>query len=199
MHSGIAILPMLLSLVVASILNGIMVSKMGYYVPSMIFAVVACSVAAGILSTFEISTGSPEWIGIQVLYGFGLGAGMQQAGLAAQTVLARKDVPSGVSVTMFAQGFGGTLSISIGQNILNNRLISGLSKIQGFDPSDVVDNGATELRGAFPARYLQQVLVTYNSALTNIFYLAVAFAALSVIGASTMEWRSVKKGKQQKH
>ena len=55
------------------------------------------------LTTFQVNTLHPKWIGYQFLWGFGFGLGMQQAGLAAQATLAKKDVPTGVSLMFFGQ------------------------------------------------------------------------------------------------
>ena len=96
---------------------------------------------------------------------------------------------------MLGMTLGGSVASSIGQNILNNKLINGLSGIAGFDAASVVNNGATELRGALPAKYLPQVLHVYNDALTSVFYVAVVSGCLSIIGAAAMEWKSVKRNK----
>lgn len=195
-NSGISTLPMLLALVITSVGNGIMISKLGYYTPSLIAGSVLLSIGAGLFTLFRVHTAHPMWIGVQVLFGVGIGAGMQQANTAAQTVLNRKDSPTGVAIMMFGMTLGGSIASSIGQNILNNKLISGLSAIPGFDARSVVSTGATELRHAFPVQYLPQVLHAYNNALTDVFYVAVVTGCLTILGSATMEWKSVKAQKQ---
>lgn len=118
---------MLLGLVITSVLNGIFVSKVGYYTPSLIAASIIMSIGAGIFTTFKVHTAHPLWIGIQVLFGVGIGAGMQQANTAAQTVLHKADSPTGVALMMLGMTIGGAVASSIGQNVLNNRLIAGLT------------------------------------------------------------------------
>jgi hypothetical protein len=61
------------------------------------------TIGAGMISTFKPDTGHAHWIGYQVIYGFGIGVGMQAPMIAAQTVLELKDVPVGTSIQMFAQ------------------------------------------------------------------------------------------------
>jgi hypothetical protein len=53
------------------------------------------SIGAGLLTTLKVDTDHQIYIGYQVLYGFGLGFGMQQAGMAAQTCLDKKGVMIG--------------------------------------------------------------------------------------------------------
>jgi hypothetical protein len=75
-----------------SIVSGIATGKIGYYTQFANVSAVVMPVSAGLISTWKVDTGHAEWIGFQVLYGFSLGLGMQQAQLAAQTVLKRVDV-----------------------------------------------------------------------------------------------------------
>ena len=191
-HSGIMNLPLLLSLVIGSISSGILVSKVGYYVPFMFASCLLMSIGAGLLTTLTTTTNHPKWIGFQVVIGFGIGIGMQQASIGAQTVLDKKDVPTGVSIMFFAQSFGGAIFISVAQNVLNNGLIGELSDIPGFNPSTVVNNGATDLRGAIGPKYISLVVKAYNHALTDVFYIGVGLACTMIVGASFMQWRSVK-------
>ena len=37
------------------------------------------------MSTFTVDTGRSQWLGYQAIYGFGVGFGMQQPLIAAQT------------------------------------------------------------------------------------------------------------------
>jgi hypothetical protein len=119
--------------------------------------------------------------------------GMQQSMIAAQTVLHLDDVPVGTSVLMFTQMFGGALFISVAQNIFTNRLVSGLAQVvPDINPQIVLRTGATSLKDAIDPRHLSGVLFVYNRAITNTFYISVALASLSAIGALGMEWKSVK-------
>lgn len=102
-HSGIQNLAAVLSLVVGSILAGATITRLGYYTPFMIACSVISSIGAGLITTWKVDTGHAEWIGYQVLWGFGFGIGMQQAGLAAQAVLGVKDAATGISLVFFAQ------------------------------------------------------------------------------------------------
>lgn len=61
-----------------------------------------------------------------------------------------------------------------------------------FPVNIILATGATSLKNAVPERLLARVLFAYNKTLDETFYVATAFAALSVFGAIAMEWRSVK-------
>ncbi|KAH8895438.1 major facilitator superfamily protein, partial [Thozetella sp. PMI_491] len=192
--SGIRLLPFIAALIVASIIAGGGVSAIGYYTPFLILCSIIMSVGAGLLTTLRVDASQAIWVGYQIIFGFGTGLGQQQAGLAAQTVLPSKDVPVGVSLKFFGQLLGGAIFVSVGQNVLSQRLVSGLTalNIEGLDPSVIVSLGATELRHYVPEQYLEQVLRVYNDALDGVFLACTVLAALSITGALLTEWKSVK-------
>ncbi|KAI0407363.1 major facilitator superfamily domain-containing protein [Xylaria palmicola] len=193
--SGIRLLPTTLAVVVASISNGIFITKIGYYTPTMIAGTILLSIGAGLLTTLQLDTGMPKWVGYQVLYGFGQGLCFQAPNLAAQTVLPRKDVSIGASLMFFSQILGGAIFVSVGQNVLNNQLVQRLAGIPGFTPELIRSGGATTLIASFAPEYRGEVLAAYNEALRTVFRVGLVLAALSVLGAAGMEWRSVKKAK----
>ena len=61
----------------------------------------------------------------------------------------------------------------------------------------MLSTGATSLQSAVDPQSLEGVLVAYNDALTHAYYVSVAMAALSIVGALGMEWKSVKGKKME--
>jgi len=194
--SGIMNLPAILGLVIISMLAGGLVTALGYYTPFMLTSSVLMAIGAGLLSTLEVDSGSPKWIGYQFIFGAGVGFGMQQTLVAVQTVLPADDIPIGTAIMMFTQTLGGALFISVGQNVFTNQLIKNLASIvPDLDASIVLRTGATELKNAIDPEYLSGVLAAYNQTLTQTFYVSVACGTMSIIGAVFVEWKSMK-GKQ---
>lgn len=191
-QSGIRTLPLVLGMVVASIGSGIAISRVGYYTPFMITGVVFMSIGAGLLTTLQVDTGSSKWIGYQFLFGWGMGLTFQTPNLAAQTVLPRRDVPIGTSLMFFSQLLGGAIFISVGQNILDSQLIQRLSHIPGLDGHKILNSGATSLTD-LPDSIKPEVLSAYNEALRKVFQVGLIMVCLTIFGALSIEWRSVKK------
>ncbi|KAF2807294.1 major facilitator superfamily transporter [Mytilinidion resinicola] len=190
--SGIDVLPMVIALVVASFIAGGFVQKVGYYAPPMILSSIIMPIAAGLLTTWQVNSGHAMWIGYQVLYGLGLGVGMQQATMVAQCVLGRKDVSSGVALMFFAQNLGGAIFVSVGQNVFANQLVKSMSHIAGLDANEVVKTGATNLRHVVKPELLGAVLAGYNIAIRHAFYVGVAMSCMTIFGALGVEWKSIK-------
>lgn len=196
--SGIMNLPMVLGLVIASITAGILTRKLGYYTPWMLLSSILTPIGAGLISTFTPHTGHAKWIGYQALFGLGFGAGTQQPSVAAQTILPRKDVSTGAALMMFFQTLGGAVFTSVGNNLFDSQLQRDLASIPGINVGSVASAGATALRNMVPSNLLPEVLLGYNDALRNTFYLGTALSAVSIFGALAMEWKSVKKGQEKK-
>lgn len=196
-ESGIRTIALVLSIVVASISAGGFTYKIGYYTPCMILSSIVIPVGAGLITTFKVDSGRGVWIGYQVVYGFGVGLGMQQPNMAVQTVLLRKDVPIGSSLVFFGQSLGGAIFVSVAQNIFTNKLKDYLTHIQGIHVGVVMEAGATNIRRVVPPELLRPVLIAFNHALTKAFYVGLAMACIGIVGALTMEWKSIKHGDGQ--
>ncbi|KAJ6087930.1 hypothetical protein N7467_006844 [Penicillium canescens] len=193
LKSGIMNLPMIITVIVVSILAGGLVTACGYYTPFMIASSIIMAIAAGLLATLETDSNHSKWIGYQALFGIGIGLGMQQPMIVAQAALKTVDVPSGMAIVMFAQTLGGAVFVSVGQNVFQNQLVHNLA-IYAPDQNvaQLVSTGATMLRSVVTGSDLHKVLVAYNAAITETFYVAVAMSALSLVGPIFVEWISVK-------
>lgn len=191
--SGIMNLPMVLTLVIVSIISGISVTVIGYYAPLMIASSVLMAVGVGLMYTFTPESDHRMWIGYQAIAGIGIGLGMQQPLIAVQTVLDISVVPIGTSVIIFVQTLGGALFVSVGQNIFSNKLVEGLKQFApSIDPTIVLNIGATSIQQTVDKADLPGVTLAYNNALTETFLVAAVMAALTIIGALAIEWKSVK-------
>ncbi|KAK7006206.1 major facilitator superfamily transporter [Favolaschia claudopus] len=192
--SGIDNLPMILALVIAMIGSGGATTALGYYTPFMYFSTIFMAVGGGLLATLKVNSGHAKWIGYQVLVGLGAGAGMNQPVMAVQAVLPLKDIPTGTALVLFVQSIGGSVFVSIAQNVFTNELLRGIRRdIPSLDPAVVLRSGATSLKDAVAPALVDAVLFIYNQALVNAFYVGAAAATMSIIGTVMIEWRSVKQ------
>jgi MFS family permease len=187
---------MVLSIVVASIFTGLLTTRIGYYMPFLILGICITAVGAGLLTTLSINTLVGQWIGYQILYGYGLGSASQAPNMAAQTVLPRNEVSIGVSLILFAQTLFGAIFVSVSQNVLENQLAKRLAAISSITPQQIEAAGATDLFNIIPPQYHTAVREAYNDSLRVCFQVALILACLSIFGGLCMEWRSVKKNKE---
>ena len=195
LRSGISNVPLMVALVVASVLVRVLITGVGYYAPFMIAAAALMATGSGLMTTFTPDTSTSRWIGYQILYGFGVGLGMQQSTMAGLTVLEPPDIPIGMALMFFAQTLGGAVFVSVGQNVFARKLRGGLAGIDGVNAGIIAKTGATNLRKVVDEAVLPAVILAYNSALRDVFIVVTAVSALVAVGAVSMEWRSVKHKK----
>ncbi|RJE27331.1 efflux pump [Aspergillus sclerotialis] len=192
-ESGIRILPLMISMVAGSVIGGILNTKICYYTPLAIVGTCIMSVGSGLLTTLEVNTGAGKWIGYQILYGLGLGLSFQVPNLAAQASLPKSDVPTGLALMLFGTLLGPSVFVSVGENVLANQLVRRLAGIQGVDSNMIMSGGATSLLQSLPKSVRNTALVAYNEAQREVLLVGLIPTCLSVIGAVSLEWRSVKK------
>ncbi|PIG88183.1 hypothetical protein AARAC_007263 [Aspergillus arachidicola] len=139
--------------------------------------------------------------GFQILQGLGCGFAAQMPLLTIQSVLKNdpKLVPVGISTVLFAQYFGSSVMQSIGGSIFQNKLDSQLRSYAHLD-SDQIEMllavGTSKVQEtaqqAFPDR-LSAILIAYNDAITNVFYLAVAGSGVAFVLALGIEWTNTRE------
>ncbi|KAJ2902516.1 Major facilitator superfamily domain [Zalerion maritima] len=194
--SGLNVMPLILGFLVMSIAAGILTHITGYYNPSMFLCSIFSSVGAGLISTFAVDTPSHQWIGYQVLLGIGIGFGLQQPLIIAQTVLAPADVPFGVAMTNMLQMLGGAVFVAVSQNVFQNELAAGIpAAIPGFDTAKLLNGGVTDFDAIFTPDQIPIVLPIYSQVLDSVFQIAAGLCAATIIGALGSGWHSVKQGK----
>jgi hypothetical protein len=183
----------MLSMVLATVMGGLGTTKIGYYTPFAIVGSCIMAVGAGLITTLQVHTGEGQWIGYQIVYGFGMGLSFQAPNLAAQTVLSTKDVPIGSSLMFFNQLLGASIFVSVAQNVLDNQLVKRLAGVPGFNRNIVTSGGATSLLASLPDSVRETALVAYNESLREVFRIGLILSCLTILGAAALEWKSMLK------
>ncbi|KAF7954811.1 uncharacterized protein EAE97_000070 [Botrytis byssoidea] len=196
--SGLHTLPLVLALVFATLFAVTFQRSIGYYVPMIIVSSIIAPVGAGLLITLQVNSGPKEWMSWPVVFGSGLGLGIQQISLAVQECLPHDDVPIGLALIPFFQSLGDTVFVSVGQAIFSHELVKNLSALNlpSLPTSLILHTGATELRTLIPAQYLPDVLTAYNAAIMKVFFVAIITSALTILTGLTLEWKNVNKVKK---
>ncbi|KAH8692008.1 MFS transporter [Talaromyces proteolyticus] len=209
--SGIMTLSLVIAMVVTSLLTAILITVIGYYTPFMILASILMSVGGGLLSTLDTNASSKKYIAFQIIFGSGVGCGIQQSMVAIQAAVngsgSRNSssssssgsngsaVSMGTAIMTFAQTLGGAIFIAVAQNVFENKLSNGIvaAKVPGLDSQAILKIGATELRNTVESQYWDAVSHAYNAAIDDTFRVATIVAAVSILGALGMEWISIKR------
>lgn len=182
--SGVMSLPTMLSMVIMSFVSGGSITRFGEYLPLFYLSSTFASVGAGLISTFRVDTGHPAWIGFQVIFGIGLGLGVQLPITIVQVSCPREDIAAATSLIVFCQILGGAVFIAVAQSVITSSLTHGLQQTVPDIASIVLKNlTATAWVSNVPPEQVSLVRQIFNNALTSAWHIAAGMAAATVIAA----------------
>ncbi|KAH8684457.1 major facilitator superfamily domain-containing protein [Tricladium varicosporioides] len=194
--SGVSILPGILSQMMFAPLSGVLVGRMGYYLPWVVGGTGLTSICYGLLSTLNPTTSIGKWIGYQVIGGIGRGCSMQMAILAIQNTVKPEQISTSMAIAAFSQTFGGALFLSFAQISFTDGLANGIAK---YAPQvnilAVQKAGANGFHDAFPPALIPGIIQSYSVAINHAFYLAVGSGVACFVVTWGMGWKSIKKPK----
>ncbi|KAI1205589.1 MFS general substrate transporter [Annulohypoxylon truncatum] len=198
LRSGIMILPLILSQLVASVICGALVQKTGYYLPEVIGGNALVAIGAGLTSTFSPTTSLGSIIGYQILMGAGRGFVLQLLVTAMQANCPREDASIATGYAMFSQLLGGAIFSAVGKSIFTSSIPTALQKFApDIDPNLLINSGVTEISKVVPPDQLAGALLAYNQAISHIFYLQLAAASCAFLSGWGMGWKNLKEIKQE--
>ncbi|GJE92686.1 MFS general substrate transporter [Phanerochaete sordida] len=193
-HSGIDILPFMLSGVIASFVCGGLVAATGHVWPSLFGPTLLGSVAGGLLFTVSSTTSTATLIGYQILLGVGLGCAIQNTTVVAQAQYAASPhlVSQATSLVTFMQLLGSSLSLAISSAIFSGRLTAKLNAISPPLPQAVKDAVRESVSSVFtlPDTLRLPVMGAYVAAVDGVFLIIVGGAACASLTALLLISRS---------
>ncbi|KAK0716265.1 major facilitator superfamily-domain-containing protein [Lasiosphaeris hirsuta] len=193
--SGVYVLPNILSSLIFSVVSGLLVTKLGYYIPWVLGSAALSAIACGLLSTLSISTSTGEWVGYQLILG-ARGAAMQMPLLAVQAVLPQSQISVGMALIVFANTFGGAIFLTVAQTIFTNSLRKHVEEYAPtIDLQQLLDAGASGIRGLVSEADLPGVLRAYSESVDQVFYLLTAASICAFIAGWGMGWYDLRKKK----
>jgi EmrB/QacA subfamily drug resistance transporter len=125
--SGNMQIPQSIAVMIASIVAGQLISRLGHYrLFGVISMVIICS---GMFLLSRLNTGSLYWhvIMCNVIIGFGLGVTMPVFTIAIQNTVPYSLLGVATSSNTFIRSFGGSIGLAVLGSIMNNRFLSGFT------------------------------------------------------------------------
>lgn len=182
-QAGMLMIPMMGTLLVASIVVGRMVSKSGRYKKVMVVGSMITALGLGLLST--VSADSPvilECIYLGVL-GLGLGCTVQLLTLVAQDSFALRHVGTATAGQNYFRQVGATLGSAVIGSLFASRLTAMLTERLPSGGADGVGaNSLTpELVRGLPDSIYTVVVESYNEALVPLFLWMVPIALIATV------------------
>ncbi|KAF5558603.1 HC-toxin efflux carrier TOXA [Fusarium napiforme] len=194
--SGVDILPHGVTVTVATLITGSIITWLGYYVPFMWAGSAIFTTGAGLLYTISQNTPTARWFGYEVLAGAGFGIAIQIPIFAVQVVLGAGDIPLGTVLIILSQALGGSVGLSISQNVFQNSLRQRLKTIADIDLQAVIAAGGTDLEHVVSADSLAYVRDAFRYGISNAFLVSTALGSVAFLASIGMERRRIKSKKE---
>ncbi|WQF78923.1 Putative MFS transporter superfamily [Colletotrichum destructivum] len=196
-QSGINVLPSILSQLIFAYGGGLLVGKLGYYLPWAVGGTAITIIASGLFTTLTPTTSVAKWVGVQILTGAGRGVVLQLPSIAVQANLPPEQISMGMSFVTFSQFMGSAVALSTGNAIFVGALKQDLPRYSpNVDVAAVLGAGATGFRTVVSEYELPGVLEAYVSSINKEFYLSLGFAIASFGFAWGMGWKDIRPPKQ---
>ncbi|RGP81048.1 hypothetical protein FLONG3_837 [Fusarium longipes] len=195
--SGINILPHGVTTTVATLIIGTVITWLGYYVPFMWMGSAIFTTGAGLLYTIDQGTPMGQWFGFEVLAGAGFGLAIQIPIFAVQVVLGTADIPLGTVLVIISQALGGSVGLSISQNVFQNSLRARLEEIREIDVESIISAGGIDLDHIVTGDALSYVRDAFRHGVSNAFLVSTSLAGAAFLAGMRMERRKIesKKGR----
>ncbi|KAF5688336.1 major facilitator superfamily transporter [Fusarium denticulatum] len=194
--SGVDILPHGVTVTIATLITGSIITWLGYYVPFMWAGSAIFTTGAGLLYTISQNTPTARWFGYEVLAGAGFGIAIQIPIFAVQVVLGAGDIPLGTVLIILSQALGGSVGLSISQNVFQTSLRQRLKTIADIDIQAVIAAGGTDLEHVVSADSLAYVRDAFRYGISNAFLVSTALGSVAFLASIGMERRRIKSKKE---
>ncbi|KAF2732223.1 MFS general substrate transporter [Polyplosphaeria fusca] len=192
-NSGVRYLPSVISDVLTSIVGGGIVMTVGWYNPFYIFGVGILAIGSGLLSTLTPTTGAGKWIGYQILTGCGYSFLVTMPHIALQAMLPPDLIPIASTTLLFAMTASCSIFLAGGQAIFQSALTRNLRRVVSpEEAARLIAVGAADVHREVQPADRDAVFDVYNTAITNVFYLAAGSAAVAFILVCGIRWKNIK-------
>ncbi|KAH7114718.1 major facilitator superfamily domain-containing protein [Dactylonectria estremocensis] len=191
--SGVRNLPLIIAATIATIVSGASITNTGIYAPILVGSAAIATVAAGLIYTLDIGTGSGKWIGYQVLAGLAWGAGIQVPMIATQGTSKELDLASETAILLFFQIVGGAFLVAAAQTSFLQTMLKEMREMAPqVSQSQLVQTGATEIRQVFDENIIPLVIRTYMEGLKDAFTLVIAATGVAFAVSLGTRWSRLK-------
>ncbi|KAL5040885.1 hypothetical protein BDW71DRAFT_213607 [Aspergillus fruticulosus] len=186
--SGVDLLPFVLVLVFAVMLNGALMAQFGYYMPWYLLGSVLALVGSALLYTIDPSTSQARIFGYSVLVALGTGMYSQASFPVAQVKAPTSQLFQSVAFIGVGQVGGSALALSISNTIFVNRATSRIAQILPGQERREIQQAISGVRATFFTELTEdqagRVIEMIIGGINDVFIMMVAAAAFSVILAA---------------
>ncbi|KAI1147628.1 major facilitator superfamily-domain-containing protein [Nemania diffusa] len=185
LRSGVQLLPFVLPLVFAVMVNGSVMAQLGYYMPWYLIGSALALAGSVLLYTIHVDTREASVYGYSVLTAFGVGL-FSQAGFAvAQMKALPQQMTQAVAFIGIGQVGGITLALLISNSIFLNESTKAIATILPGEPKDVIQQAISGFGSSFfnslTSDERRDVLNAIVESIDKTFITVITASALSLV------------------
>ncbi|KKY33443.1 putative major facilitator superfamily transporter [Diaporthe ampelina] len=139
-HTGLALLPVMLTLVPGSIITGVLITRWNGYRWPIWSGWVVTTIACGLTTMWDADTSIGVWVVTLILLGFGHGAILNAQNFASQAICLDGEEAAAAAMYGFLRHFGTALGVGIGGSAFQNIMALKLSWTDLPDGAEIAKN-----------------------------------------------------------
>ncbi|KAL5336754.1 major facilitator superfamily domain-containing protein [Aspergillus crustosus] len=203
-HSGLLILPFILSESFTSLAVGILIHRIGCYQEVIWIGMATVVLGTGLFIDYNTATSLGKIIGYQIISGFGCGLLFFPPLIAIQSNIHIQDTATATATFGFVRNVAMTLSVVLGGVVFQNGMLMRRSSLEDAGLSSALQNGFTGAEAAANVLVVkdivdpvqrQAVKQAFAWSIRNIWILYTALAAIGLIASPFIK----KKQLSQEH
>jgi MFS family permease len=191
LEAGVRILPYIVLMVVACIVNGAVMSIYGLYMPWYLFGGILMTIGSALMYTVNINSSPAAVYGYTILIGFGTGAFCQASFAVAQAFVPAEEIPSAIGFISSGQIVGITISIAIANSVFLNGAETRIADILPNVPHDQIQAAiagvGSKLVQTLPDALREKVLEAIVASISRIYILVITAGALCILLSLVMK------------
>ncbi|GKU08992.1 unnamed protein product [Fusarium langsethiae] len=185
LDAGVRLLPLVVSLIVATIVSGLLLPKTPYFSPWYIGGSALVLVGTALMHTINEKTNNANIYGFSIMIGFGAGCYVVIGFTILQSLVAAKEVANAIAVMTIAQNLGMVLFLSLGgcvfQNIAMKEIGKALPQLPTDQVSALIAGTSSDAFQSLSGPEESVVITSITSAIRCIWLLFTIAAAISFI------------------
>ncbi|KAJ8662568.1 hypothetical protein O0I10_001529 [Lichtheimia ornata] len=194
MLSGVRIIPLDVSAMIATFVVGWFITLRGYYRPPLSGGCVLYGVFFGLFILFDANTSWAEVVGVMVIGGIGIAGVAGSSAIALQASVEERDIAVVSGLLSYTLMLGGGIGVALAFALINLYLQNNLPRMIPSEYAKRIFDNPRFIRDGLPTQYFDAAIMVYNDAYKRLWYLLVVFSGIAFVSSLFVKQYSLKKG-----
>jgi len=195
LHSAVRLLPIVFTLVFATVGGGVTLAKVGYYSPFYIIGTALALIGSALFHVAKLDTNAGRIYGYSVLIGIGCGLFVQNGFSVAQAKVPAAQLGAATGFIALGQLIGPTIALSVAGTVFINEATSGLEALLPDVPVAEVKNAITgtagDLLNTLDPATREAALAVIVNAMDKVYILAITAMAVAFVAACCLRHEKI--------